>query len=164
MVKDPTLEPEEFSPKTAHIWRNMNAFGARCLGAGVLGAYWEAMYAMRSALEDEQTGKKEHECRVQVACEWISHASKPLLWWAQENIGYADVPVEDKAAYVEQGPLYSGPASMCLQRWGFWLDRFEELSKEESGLGEEIRKAALEASQTMKSIEAGVAHTLSAAS
>ena len=130
----------------------------------MVGPYYQAMDALRLALEEEPTDKVKYECRVQVACEWIGHGAKQLLWWARDNIGYANVPVEDEATYVEQGPLYHGPPAMCLKRWGFWLDRFEDLGKEESGLGEEVRKAALEAAQTMKSVEAGVGNTLSAAS
>jgi hypothetical protein len=33
----------------------------------------------------------------------------------------------------------------ALQRWDVWPGRFEELRMEESGMSEEIRKAALEA-------------------
>ena len=119
---------------------------------------------MRSALEEEQSSVGEMsrtECRIQVACTWISHAAKPQLWWARENIGYMDVTVEDEANYNERGTLYHGPPTMCLQRWGFWLDNFEELGKEESGMSEEIRKAALEAEQIMRTIERGIGHTLS---
>jgi hypothetical protein len=69
--------------------------------------------------------------------------------------------VEDEANYIERGTLYHGPPTMCLQRWGFWLDNFKELGKEESGMSEEIRKAALEAEQNMRTIERGIGHTLS---
>jgi hypothetical protein len=72
-----------------------------------------------------------------------------------------DVTMEDEANYVERGTLYHGPPTMCLRRWGFWLDRFEELGTEESGMREEIRKAVLEAAQTMRTIERGIANTLS---
>jgi hypothetical protein len=117
------------------------------------------MYALRSALEEE-VGVT--ECRIQVACEWVCHAAKRLFWWARDNIGYMDVTVEDEANYIEGGPLYRGPPTMCLERWGFWLDRLEELGKEESGMSEEIRKAALEAAQTMRTIETAMGHMLSA--
>ncbi|KAM5344447.1 hypothetical protein ACJ41O_012983 [Fusarium nematophilum] len=99
------------------------------------------------------------EMRVKIAREWITHASKPLLWWARENIGYRDAPV-DSGAYVEGGSLYNGPATMCLRRWGFWLERFEYLAKEESDMSEELRKAVLETVQTMRRIEASLGHTL----
>ncbi len=61
-----------------------------------------------------------------------------------------DVTVEDEASFVEGGPLYHGPPAMCLRRWGFWLGRLEELRKEDPGMSEAIRKAVLEAAQTMK--------------
>jgi hypothetical protein len=136
MAKDPISETGDFNPKAAQIWRNLNSFASRCLGVG------------RSLLPSD----------VRYA---ISHAAKPQLWWARENIGYMDVTVEDEANYNERGTLYHGPPTMCLQRWGFWLDNFEELGKEESGMSEEIRKAALEAEQIMRTIERGIGHTLS---
>jgi hypothetical protein len=115
----------EFTPKAAKIWRNMNSFAARCLGAGVAGPYSNAMYAMRSALEEDLSTFLEismAECKILVACEWISHAAKPLLWWARENIGYTNITADDEEGqYVEGGTLYHGPAAMCLQRWAFWL-------------------------------------------
>ncbi|RDL33086.1 uncharacterized protein BP5553_08525 [Venustampulla echinocandica] len=162
---DPTTDPEEeFTPKSAQIWRNFNSFAARCLRAGIAGPYTLVMHVLRSALEEELDTVSEVgivECRVQVACEWIFHDAKLLLLWAQENIGYVDVPVEDSACYIEGGTLYHGPSTMCLRQWGFWLARFEELGKEESNLSEETRKAALEAAETMTTIERRVANTLS---
>lgn len=137
----------------------MNAFGARCLGAGLEDAYADAMHALSSALEGESDVV---DLKVLVASEWIRHASGPLLYWARNNIGYTDVPEDDEINYVEPGPLYHGPATMCLQRWGFWQGRFEELATEASGVSEETRKAALEAARTMKKVEASVGNTLGA--
>ena len=158
-------ETGEFTTKSAQSWLNMNIFAARCLGADLAGPYLQAMDALRSALEEEPSKEGEMDrtdCKIQVACEWIFHAAKPLLWWARENIGYADVPVEDRAAYVEGGTLYHGPSTMCLQRWSFWLTRFESFGNEEFGLSEGSRKAALEAALTMKRIERGIVNWLSA--
>jgi hypothetical protein len=39
---------------------------------------------------------------------------------------------------------------MCFERWTFWLRRLEHLAEEESGLGEETRKVALQAIQIIK--------------
>lgn len=160
LVKDPFLATETVTPKSAEIWQNLNTFGSRCLGAGIVSPYYQAMYALRSALEEELSIEMGiTECRIQVACAWISHAGKPLLRWAQDNIGYMDVKEEDEANYVEGGLLYKhhGPSTMCLRRWGFWLDRFEEFGKKESGMSEDIQKASLEAALTMKTIERGIA-------
>ena len=141
----------------------MNSFAARCLGAGLAGPYSDAMYAMRSALEEDLSTCTEismAECKIQVACEWILHAAKHFLWWARENIGYTNVTVDDEEGqYVEGGTLYHGPPAMCLQRWAFWLGRFEEIGKEESKLNEETRKVALETGQCMKTIESSMATT-----
>lgn len=156
-------ETGQFTPRAAQIWRNINSFAARCLGAGVTGPYSNAMDALRSALEEDLSTVPEismTECKMQVACEWISHAAKPLLWWARENIGYMNVgPEDEEVQYTEGGTLYHGPPAMCLQRWSFWLGRFEEVGKEESGISEEIRKAALDTVQLMRTIESSMANS-----
>ncbi|KAJ3533319.1 hypothetical protein NM208_g8040 [Fusarium decemcellulare] len=155
---DPALYDEEVTPEKAEIWQNINNFGARCLKAGVSGPYAQAMDALGAALEEEQTDMT--ESKLKIAYPWIAHGSRALVWWARDNIGYRDVPVEDTANYVEGGPLYHGPQTMCLRRWGFWLDRFEHFGKEESGLSEEARRIALEAARTMRAVEASIGSTL----
>lgn len=128
---DPMEDTEEFTPESAQIWRNLSSFAARCMGAGVLGPYTQVIDALREALEEELDIDQDlarAECRIQVACEWIAHGAKPLLWWARENIGIFDF-AEDSTQYFPGGPLYQGPPAVCLQRWGFWQTRFEELGK-----------------------------------
>ena len=154
-------DTEEFTLESAQMWRNLSSFAARCMGAGVLGPYTQVINALQVALEEELAIERDlarAECKVQVACEWIAHGAKPLVWWARENIGYSDV-AEVSTQYFAAGPLYLGPPTMCLQRWGFWQTRFEELGKV-TGLRDEVRKAALEAAETMNVIERRVANTL----
>lgn len=121
------------------------------------------MYALRSALEEQPSPiPKVAECRLLVACDWISHGASPLLWWAQENIGYIDVPNEDTAAHTPGGVLYEGPQTMCLRRWGFWMQRFERFGHESQGfeVSEEARSEALKAVETMKTTEGRIGHPL----
>ncbi|KAL7915564.1 hypothetical protein GGI35DRAFT_475224 [Trichoderma velutinum] len=154
-------DTEEFTPESAQMWRNLSSFAARCMGAGVLGPYTQVIDALREALEEELGIERDlarAECKVQVACEWIAHGAKPLLWWARENIGYTDV-TEDSTQYFPRGPLYRGPPTVCLQRWGFWQIRFKELGKGNS-LRDEVRKGALEAAETMNIIERRIANTI----
>ncbi|KAF9873945.1 hypothetical protein CkaCkLH20_08679 [Colletotrichum karsti] len=153
-------EGRQFTPKSAQRWLNTTAFAARIMGAGLAAsAYGEAMRAISLALEEEEqsTIPGIADCRMQIACLWITHAAKPLLTWAQENVGYID----NGAQYIEAGPLYRGPETMCLQRWGFWIERFEELGKEGSGLSAETREIALTAAEAMRTIEVRAGRTLS---
>lgn len=151
----------EFTDKADKIWQNMTAFAARGLGASVLGPYDRAMLALISALEEEPSRTQGIlDCRVKAACTWITHASKPLFRWALENAGRTDVSPDDTAVCMDGGPLHHGPPIMCLQRWGFWIDRLEELGKDGSGAGEEARKVALETARTMRQVEAQLGHTL----
>lgn len=131
------------------------------MGAGILGPYMQVIDALRDALEEElgiERDPARAKCKVQVACEWIAHGAKPLVWWARENIGYTDV-AEDSTQYFPGGSLYRGPPAVCLQRWGFWQTRFEELGKV-TGLRDEVRMGALEAAETMNVIERRIANTL----
>ncbi|KAK6829502.1 hypothetical protein PG987_010086 [Apiospora arundinis] len=167
-VEDSFLDPvdfENYSPEYLQEWRNTNRFLARLVEAGIFAPSSQVMYAMRVALEEDLSMTDNaalRECRVQIACDWIKHTAKPLLWWALENLGYHDVPVEDEAAYVEGGPLYYGPQTMCLRRWGFWMDRFQQLGDpNSSSLREEVREAALETVYYMNRVERGLGHTLS---
>ncbi|KAK1481745.1 hypothetical protein CCUS01_15954 [Colletotrichum cuscutae] len=165
---DPTQEAttESFTSKDAQEWRNINRFGAMLLRMGVLGLHTQAMDALRSALEEEPSPiPAVAECRLRVACEWIRQSARPLLGWARENVGYSEMPeyerdlTEEAIAY--QGVLYEGPPIMCLQRWGFWMDRLEWLAKsEDSGLVEEARTEVLEAFWVMKEVEGRTGHTL----
>lgn len=152
------------TPKTIRIWQNFNLFAARCFGAGVLRAYPQATNALRLALEDELSPSSQlgiADCQVQVACTWVFHGSKPLLWWAKDNIGYIGVPSNDTTNYFMRGPLYDGPATMCFERWHFWISRFEELARASSGLGDHTRQLAAAAAQTMNTLEGRMANILS---
>ena len=120
----------------------------------VLEPYVEVMYGIQSALEQDLTAlplQEMAEWRVKATCAWLTcGAAKRLLWWAKENEGYSNV--EDEGSYIQQGPLYEGPAVMCFERWQFWMDRLQQLAKEDSGLSEETRQTALETVQTMKKV------------
>ncbi|OTA92448.1 hypothetical protein M434DRAFT_324875 [Hypoxylon sp. CO27-5] len=160
-LRDPMGEMEEFTPETAQIWRNISSFAARCMGTGTLGPYSQVVDALREALEEEldtDHNLAKAECRIQVACEWMSHGAKPLLWWARENIGYTDI-ADDETQYFPCGSLYKGTPAVCLQRWGFWQTRFEELGKDPR-FNKEIQKAAVKAAETMTTIERRIANTL----
>lgn len=137
-------------------------FVTRCFVQNLLSPWDDLMYVLRTALEDEPSPNRDiAQLRIEIACGWIFHAALPLLKWAQENIGCQDVPAEDSSQYVEGGPLYQGPQTMCLKRWGFWMDRLEELGQQKSGMSDDTRKLALETVQVMRATERSVAHTLS---
>jgi hypothetical protein len=161
---DPTTGQFPLIPERAQTWQRISMFAARCLGSEHMGPYAEAMDALRQALEEdlnelpglaasELPAMSVIECRVLVACGWLSHGGRRLLEWARENHDCTDVPLDDTANYIEQGPLYQGPACMCLERWHFWLGRLDELAIEECGMNDTIRRAASEAARTMRAIE-----------
>ncbi|KAI1389652.1 uncharacterized protein F4822DRAFT_399111 [Hypoxylon trugodes] len=155
--QDPMSEAAEFTPESAKIWRNINSFTARCTGAGVLNPSLQVTYALRSALEEglntDPQNLERAECRMQVACEWIAHSAKPLLWWARENIDLSpEAAYEDRSQHVRRGELYEGTPAVCPERWGFWKIRFGELGKH-PGFSEEIRKQASEAAENMAAAE-----------
>jgi hypothetical protein len=158
---DPTCDGEDFTQETVQAWININSFSARCMGAGITGPYDLVIYALRDAFEENLAIEEEFqkaECKIRVACEWLTHSAVPLLWWARENIGLVEV-AEDSTQWFPGGPLYQGPPCVCLRRWGFWQSQLQDLGKN-SALSEEVRKAAFEAAGTMTAVERRTATTL----
>ncbi|KAH0432387.1 hypothetical protein CcaCcLH18_06467 [Colletotrichum camelliae] len=161
---DPTRKEgsEKLGPADVQSWKNISCFAARLMRSGLASDYDQAIMALRTALEEDiSTLPGFADCRIQVACLWIKHASKFLLRWALKNPGRAEV-AGASPGYMEAGPLYGGPATMCLQRWGFWIERLERLGKEASVLEEDTREMALQAARTIRIVEKGVSYTLSA--
>jgi hypothetical protein len=131
------------------------------MGVAVLGTYDQLMDSLRGALETELDIENDFPrvgCRIQVACEWIMHSARPLLWWAQENIRYYNIS-EDPAQHYPDRPLYHGPPGICLQRRGFWQTRLMNLGKH-SGLTDEIRQLTMKSAEIMITTERPIANTL----
>ncbi|KAJ0377533.1 hypothetical protein COL26b_004240 [Colletotrichum chrysophilum] len=159
---DPTTGYTKLTWESRLAWEQLNSFGGLCLASAIGGPHHHAMNAMRSALEEEISPDIDiAECRMSIACEWSMRlASKPLLRWALENVG-AEHPKEDSMDYEEPGPLYHGPPMMCLQRWGFWIERLEQLSKGDDRDHELIRGDAKTVVEYMQDAEKELGHTLS---
>ena len=71
-----------------------------------------------------------------------------------------DVSPDDLERYFEGGPLYRGPKTICMQRWGFWTGRFQQISEGESGVIVGMRELARQAAQTMRATEQNMGHTI----
>lgn len=147
----------KYIPGDLTVWQNVNSFRARLTEVEILAPCYQIVEAMREGLEDDlgiYPGLR--ECRVQIACDWMQRCADQLLSWAKENIGSLyDFP-NGTVFHHKNGRLYSGPPAVCLQRWGFWLQRLEALGGEDSDLPEELRKAAREAAGAMKTAETSV--------
>lgn len=149
LLSDPTTGYTKLTLAGSRAWKQLNRFGAGCLMSAIGGPHHHALKAMRSALEEDTSPDiKIAECRMFVIFEWaLPTALKALLRWALENVG-ADHPKEDSMDYEEPGPLYHGPPMMCLQRWGFWIERLEQLSKCDPESPRDVREAFLKDIQT----------------
>ncbi|KAH6647467.1 hypothetical protein BKA67DRAFT_649215 [Truncatella angustata] len=158
---NPMADGAEFTLEYLATWRKMNSFAARCLGAGVLGPYDEVVDALQEAVEEDldiDQGIVNTECKIQIACDWIAYGAINILRWARENVGLVEV-AEDDTQYFPGGYLYQGPPCVCPKRWEFWQTRFQELGKHPC-LREEIRRAALEAADTMTTVERQITNTI----
>lgn len=93
------------------------------------------------------------DCRIQVAGAWIRHAAKPLFRWALHTEESTPKLQEADPYHLQQGPLYFGPPSTCLERWRFCMGRFEDLADEKSGWNDQTRQSALEAAETMRAVQ-----------
>jgi hypothetical protein len=51
---------------------------------------------------------------------------------------------------MSPGPLYTGKVGLCLERWRFWLGRFEEL---QGGVPQDVGAKVQEAIEKMKGME-----------
>lgn len=151
---DPSYEDAERTEQFAQNWHKLAIFGARALAARILGPYDELMLTIQFGLEEDLNAlpvvkMMQAEWSVKLACAWLAHGSAmPLLRWAQENLD--DGNVEHEANSCAPGPLYHGPAIVCFERWQFWLHRLDELANQESGLGQETRQGALDATKAME--------------
>lgn len=176
MDKDPTISSAELPPSTKSLqaWRNINRFGASFSGSGLWTPYKQAMHAFSIGLENEPSRVAEAaECQLIVACDWMARNADFFFSWALENVGCQVYPREnamgdDYAAYIppkdaaplwDGGALYDGPQCVCLQRWAFWIKRFEELGKtEESSLSSEARSEASKTVEIMRTAERRFGH------
>jgi hypothetical protein len=160
---DPSIEEKRMrvpSPEMIQTWRKLSSFLAQCMSVGILDADRALILALRDALEEELDTSKNPDLvdyKIPVACEWIAHAAKILLNWAKEDIDDADL--EDPYQHYPTGPLYKGPDTVCLQRWGFWQTQFKDLGNNPM-LREDIREGALKAAETMGEVERQIDHTL----
>lgn len=150
---------EEFTSMAAQTYHRFTAFSAQLMHADVYCDYVNATRTLRLALEEELDTINElsmsiSECKMRTATTWIAHAASCFLSWAYKNIGKENAsPYDETGQYVRPGDLYQGPATICLERWSFWILRLEILATEDSGLGEEARADALRAAQSMKLVE-----------
>lgn len=153
MLQDPTVNDVTLTIELARAWRNQNAFAARCLAGGVASWVHYGIEQLRAALEEEATspGSIVQGCRILAASEWIIQSGQIIFRWAQE---------EDEEPFpwdtdVTPGTLFKGDPGLSVKRWSFWKVRFDEISKEESLLSDEVRSVARNAVDQMDMVMKG---------
>ncbi|CAH0046668.1 unnamed protein product [Clonostachys solani] len=148
---DPVRNDEILEQESARMWRNQNAFAARCVGAGVGEWAHFGIWQLRAALEEDRAAEQSEnrECLIQVASEWVIHSGPRLLQWAEDE----DKEPFDWGTDVAAGSLFQGSPGLSLRRWKFWKDRFNEVSKDTALCNEGARVAAREAVESMVEAE-----------
>ena len=121
-------------------WRNTNSFIALLAAEGMGSCYYYALLTARMALEEVKTKTKEKkemktivQCYVPVAATYFILCTPALydaclLRWGADS-GHVG------------GPLWNGVRGYSVERWQFWMSRFEELAGHEFATSETKAKA-----------------------
>lgn len=133
---------------------NINSFEARLwqrlgrdIGFGLIGDPIRNL--ARSIEEQDPNGYfQTWDTELAAGCMWVIHAA-PLIYSLCKS---GD---EDSDGKTWQGSLWaSGRRGYSLERWSFWLERFQEISSREfPGVINETRRYAATACCTMRAVE-----------
>nr|POF02123.1 hypothetical protein CFP56_69038 [Quercus suber] len=116
---------------------------------------WFALVALRSALETPvgtlySFPADKAEPWIRAASAWIEIMGFEIFGW-DENFATGAA----RGAPGSGGPLWNGKHGFCMDRWGFWRQRFVEIATMEGVFDEQTRKAAEEAEIMMSEIQSG---------
>lgn len=140
---------------TARSWGNISAFLARLHTAApdVIKLDLRGLYAMIEALEEPRSPIQLEDV-LPTAAYWIIYAGNELR---NNNVPYAYNPVDHgtKRLPWSKGSLWNGQHAFSEERWGFWMQRFQDIS-ERTDVDEEVKRiarGALEAgSRTIRTV------------
>ncbi|KAK4447286.1 hypothetical protein QBC34DRAFT_410245 [Podospora aff. communis PSN243] len=143
---DPSYTTDHPAPKAITEWLNLNAFTARLTTASLLDRPIYPLLELKAALEEESHSSPAiRDYRLLVASHWILLSGKHLF----RDAFRGDSLSEDDLTATEPGPLYTGKPGLYMERWWFWLKRFEELSGDVDG---EVRRAVERAVECMREV------------
>lgn len=157
------VDPSSLPGNTAatNSWTNLNSFIALLWSRSPVDQTPEpldfalyAIWTLRQTLEEPQDQKT--LCGlVPAAAAWVCIESSAKKIWqcCQQGRSW---PPENKRAPAKTGPLWDEAGKeredgFSRERWHFWKGRFVQIS-EMNGVGEEVRKTSLAASQGMGEI------------
>jgi len=155
---DKHSENSENSEHAATNFLNISRFLARMEATSIPALSFRTfvLWTMRTALEFPGTQRPDTILFVPAAAAWIQIAGAQILHWNNEY------PQGQRlGAPGRGGPLWEGKHGFCRERWALWRGRFGDFATASSG-SQEVRKAARQAEERMKEIEAE-ARTSSAA-
>lgn len=134
---------------------NLNKFTALLMATEepVFAYSWFALITFREALETPSNHLLPTDCLdayIPAAAAWIEILGVDIYEWDDE---FEHGPLV--GAPGKGGLLWEGKHGFCKERWKLWRERFGEMARMESKLGEEARMFAREAELMMKEIEEG---------
>lgn len=138
-----------FSKAVARFWA-VNKFVAHLLHDGQSRFNLFILWTMRTALEsspDRRDAMDNPEVFVPAAAACISIAGQEIR---SCNADYP--PGERTGRPGSGGPLWEGKHGFCEERWRLWKERFLSVSGE-SGISEEVGRAARDAHDEMERID-----------
>ncbi|KAI0112819.1 hypothetical protein F4776DRAFT_342846 [Hypoxylon sp. NC0597] len=141
-------DDEEEQAKIDQAWIRFHAFSAKLMGAGVVYFPNQLIWMLREALEEETNPPKSSAMdRSLLTATMYIEFSGPIVI---EALAFNPKPVlnEEGRRLLRGGSLYNGEPGLRLERWLFWIDRFE--AEAEKTKTEDAKKAALRVAKLMK--------------
>ncbi|KAL1745162.1 hypothetical protein HDZ31DRAFT_63417 [Schizophyllum fasciatum] len=142
---------------TGRKWVNLQTFLARAWAAGVYNGAVHALWAMRDALEDEETEdthpRMSRALAVEATAAWVTHAAK-LMFRCKEIFGpnsRADWEA-NQGAPGRGGRKWDGVDGYDPARWKLWKDEFAMFLREERS-HQHVRRAVESALIAMDNAE-----------
>ncbi|KAG4259315.1 hypothetical protein FPRO03_12991 [Fusarium proliferatum] len=116
----------------ASAWVSLNAFAGRITNKGLVDCSIYAIIEIPKALEkDIPPSGPARDFKLRTANNWILTSGVKLFKDARKG----DTLDEGELAATAPGPLYmrtGGQTGLCMDRWRFWLRRFQELGSDNS--------------------------------
>ncbi|KAF5566842.1 hypothetical protein FNAPI_942 [Fusarium napiforme] len=136
----------------ASAWVSLNAFAARITNKGLVDCSLYAVIEIQKALEQEiPPSGPSRDLKLRTANNWILISGVKLF----KNALKGDTLDEGELAATAAGPLYMenrGQPGLCMDRWRFWLRRFQELGSDDINdrIGYEATKVARRMEEIME--------------
>lgn len=167
-----SMDTDSPSQSSSAIYANTNAFVARITAAGIKDFSLYAIWALRAALEDarpptmRETSNGETKPKslaelpvdelLPAALEWFEHCGKYLMKLTQDGKTFTSGGGRPDSSKLGKLAIDAGleKSGFNVERWKFWEQRLEKISKSTNDAGgkDKVAKLAYQGLEKMKSL------------